>query len=105
MANLCCANSESNRAESAVGRRMAIAADNGHAGLGRAELRSHHMHDPAMITLPAVRFDPMFLGIRQKGLDLRFGLLRMVRWRAVGIDERWRRMINRREGPVWTADF
>ena len=105
MADLRCANAKRNCAEGSVGRRMAIAANNGHAWLCCTELWSHDMDNTSMLALPAMGLNAVLLRVRQKCLDLRFGLFRMVRPRAVGIDARWRRMIDGRQCAVWTADL
>ena len=53
MGDLGGADAEGKRAKGAVRRRVAVAADNRHAGLSEAELRSHHVHDAAVGAVPA----------------------------------------------------
>jgi len=51
MAYLGAADSESQGTKSTVSAGVAVAADDGHAGLGRPELRANDMHDaPSGIT-------------------------------------------------------
>ena len=63
MADLGGANTKGYRAKRAVGRGVAIAADNRHAGAGCAKLWPHHMDDAAMLALPAMGFNAVAAGI------------------------------------------
>ena len=54
------ADAEGEGAECAVRRRMAIAADDGLAGLRRAEFRTDDVHDAALIAVETEQFDAEF---------------------------------------------
>ena len=51
------ADAEGQRAEGAVGTRVAVTADNRASGLGEPELRADHMNDPAVRARDAVQLD------------------------------------------------
>ena len=68
------ADAEGERAEGAVGRRMAVAAHDGRARQGEALLRADDMDDALADVVHVEEFDAEFLGVRaqQVDLDLRF---------------------------------
>ena len=103
MTDLRCANPKSDCAEGSVRAGMAVAANDGHAGLRRAQLWAHHMDNAAMFTLPAMGFNTVSFGICQQRFDLRLRLRRHIGPRAIGINFGRRRMINRRQRAVRTA--
>ncbi len=67
------ADAERERTERAVRRRVAVAADDGHAGLGQPLLRADDVHDPLQGVAHAVEADPELLAVRRKRLDLLAG--------------------------------
>ena len=67
------ADAERERAERAVRGGVAVAADDGHAGLRRAEFGADHVHDAAMRAVPALQFDAEFARVRFELRDLRCG--------------------------------
>ena len=68
------ADAERERAEGTMGGGMAVTADDRHAGLGSAEFGADHMHDAAMIAVPAVQLDAEFAAVLLEPGDLAFGL-------------------------------
>ena len=69
------------RAERAMCRRVAVAADNGHAGQGPALFRANDMHDALTHVGHGVIVQPEFLGVGIKGRNLNaavFGHCRSV---------------------------
>ena len=106
MAHFRGANAEGERPEGAMGGGMAVATDNRHPRLGRAQFRAHHMHDTAIIAAPAMQRDGMGGGIRFEHLDLELRRLGGIGRRLAGAEvQRRRRMIDRRQGAVRTAHF
>ena len=73
MSDLCRAYPERNRPERAVRAGMAIAANNRHAGLRRAELWPHDMNNTAVVTVPTMRFNIIGLCVSDQKRDLGFG--------------------------------
>ena len=63
------------RPEGAVGRGVAVAADDGHARLGPALLRADDVHDPLADVADAVVLDAEVLGVLLQRLDLDAALL------------------------------
>ena len=80
MPDLGAADAEGHRAERAVRARVAVAADDGLAGLGRADLRADDVHDAALVAVEAVQFDaespavfyhcPDLTGLRRRRDDI-----------------------------------
>jgi len=74
MGHLACADAESQRAESAMGAGVAIATDDGHAGLGQALLRADHVHDALSIAAQRVERDAELLAVAGQLIKLGGGL-------------------------------
>jgi hypothetical protein len=70
VADLGRADAECERAECAVRRRVAVAADDRHAGLRGAEFGTDHMDDAAMGAAPAVQLYTELAGIGFELQDL-----------------------------------
>ena len=73
VADLGGADAEGQRAEGAVGGGVAVAADDGHAGLGPAQFGRHHVHDAAVGRIPARQRDAEFAAVALEFLDLGAG--------------------------------
>ena len=58
---------------------MAIAANNGHAGLGRAKLWPHNMDNAAITAIPTMGLDAVFFGIGEQCFNLTLSLLSHIR--------------------------
>ena len=67
------ADAERQRAERAVGRGVRVAADDGHAGLGDAELRPDHVHDALLARVHVVELDAEVGAVLAQRGDLRGG--------------------------------
>ena len=103
MAHLAGADAEGQRAERSVRGGVAIAADDGHAGLREALLGSHHVHDALFIARQIVETDAevgaVLFHLRELGradLDRRIGQVA----RRGG-----RRVVHGRDGQIRPADF
>ena len=96
------ADAEGECAEGAVRCRVAVAADDGQAGLGDPELGANDMHD-ALVTAGHVKQrNAVARAILRQGLDLQAGVLIHDRELAIlGGD----RMIHHREGEVGPANL
>jgi hypothetical protein len=70
-----CADAMSQRAESAVGGGVAVAADDGHAGLGQALLRPDDMDDTLAHIVDVKEFDAEVMGVLAQGFNLDAALL------------------------------
>ena len=64
------ADPEGERAEGAVGRGVAVAADDRQPGLGEPELGADHVHDPLAVGAERVERDPELLAVSLQRLDL-----------------------------------
>ena len=64
------ADAEGERAERAVGRGVAVAADDGHARLGQPELRADDVHDALLGVAHRVQPDAELRAVAPQGLDL-----------------------------------
>ena len=60
------ADAEGQCTERAVGGGVAVAADDGHAGLGQPEFRADHVHDAAMDAVEIEQLDAVVLQLRRK---------------------------------------
>jgi hypothetical protein len=65
------ADAERERAEGAVGGRVAVTADDRHAGLGEAQLRADHVHDALVAVAHRGQPDTELGGVLPQRLDLR----------------------------------
>ena len=93
------ADAKGQRPERAVRGRVAVAADDRHAGLGQSQLGSDHVYDSLLAVPQVVQFDAEFLAVFAQRVDL---LLRnhIQNWqRAVG---RGDVMIGRGDGQFWS---
>ena len=77
------ADAEGQRAESAMGAGVAVAANDGHARLGNAELRADHMHDPLFGRLNIVEWNAELGAVGAQGIHL-FGRDRIFDDEPVG---------------------
>ena len=101
MADFGRADAEGEGAERAVGRRVAVAADDGLAGLRRAELRTDDVDDAALLAAEAEQLDAELPAVLFHRLDLArrgFDLDRHAAEHFGGIGRR--RVIQRRERAV-----
>ena len=64
------ADPEGQRAECAMGAGVAIAANDGHARLGKAELRTDDVHDPLFARLDIVERNAELGAVGAQGIDL-----------------------------------
>ncbi len=64
------ADADGEGAEGAVRRGMAVAADDGHAGLREAQLRTDHVHDPLVQASHVVERNPKLRDVSAQGLHL-----------------------------------
>ena len=78
------ADAERDRAERAVGARVAVAADDRHPRLGEAELRADHVHDALVEVAERVQPDAELLAVPAQRLDL--GARDRVRDRLVPVE-------------------
>ncbi len=93
------------RAECAVRRGVAVAADDGLAGLRRAQLRADDVHDAAVLVPEAEQFDAELGAVLLERTDLQCG--RLDRDRCVAEDllgARRSRVVHGREGQVGATD-
>ena len=67
------ADTEGQRAECAVGAGVGVAADDGHAGLGEAELGADDVDDPLLGRLHVVELDAEVGAVAAQGVDLASG--------------------------------
>ena len=84
MLDLGCADAVRQRAESAMRRGMAVAADDGCAGQGEALLGSDHMHDALAAVALVIIFDAEILGVLGERGDLQRQLRIVDAFGAVG---------------------
>lgn len=98
------ADAEGQRAEGAVGGGVAVAADDGHAGLGEALFRRDHVDDATVVRGHVEQLDAVLGAVARQRGDLRFGGGAGVGQRAVG-SGRQRRcgVVHRRLGAVRAA--
>ena len=77
--------------EGAVGRGVAVAADDGHAGLGPALLRADDVHDALPDVVDAVVFDAEVRGVRSSATStwMRLSSFSMPRARPVSVGTLW----------------
>src|SRR3569832_2225866 len=101
MLHLAGADPERERAEGAVGRGVAVAADEGHAGKGQPELRSDDMDDPLLGAGKVEEGDAKLFAVLREGLHLLEGDLVFDRKGTVGGRNI---MVHRGEGEVGPAD-
>src|SRR5262249_13186836 len=96
------ADSERHCSECAVRCRVAIAADDGHAGLSKTLLRPRHMHDSLLVAMECEAGNSELLGVGFKLGDLS-GRYRVDDWeRSIG---RGRRVVRCGERAVWAANL
>ena len=91
------ADAERERAERAVRRRVAVAADDGHAGLGQPELGADDVDDALLVRVGPVERDAVLLAVLGERAELLLGLLVDDREAA---RERRDRVIHRRERAI-----
>ena len=104
MADLAGADAERERAERAVRGRVAVAADDGLAGLGEAELRPHHVHDAALRAVVIEQLHAEARAVRAQRVDLRARFIVHVRPLAVDVDgQRRRGVVERALGALGPA--
>ena len=70
VAHLAGADAEGQGPEGAVGARVAVAADDGHARLGEAQLGADHVHDALALAAQGVEGDAELAAVLLEGLDL-----------------------------------
>ena len=85
VADLAGADAEGQRAERAVGGGVAVAADDGLAGLGQAQFRADHVDDAAMVAVVIEQLDAVARAVAAQGVDLVFGFGGVVGQAAVGV--------------------
>jgi hypothetical protein len=96
------ADPERERPKGAMGRGMAVAADDGHPRLGQPELGADDVHDALVRGAQAVQRDPELAAVIGEHLDLRSGhLVRDRQGAIVGRD----RVVRRRHGLAGPADL
>ena len=78
------ADAERERAERAVGRRVAVAADDRDTGLRKAELGADHVHDPLAPAAGREEPDAELLAVAPQRLELRRARARPPAGRRVG---------------------
>ena len=88
------ADAEGERPESAVRAGVAVAADDGRARLGQAQLRADHMHDPLPLTAQRKQLDAVLAAIGFELRYLRFGL---------GVDDAELAVGQRGAGWAWSG--
>ena len=71
--NLAGANAESQRAQTSVRGGVAVAANNGEAGLRDAQFRPDDVHDALVGALHVEKQDPIFAAVAHQGVHLRGG--------------------------------
>jgi len=96
------ADAESQRAESAVRGSVAVAADDGLAGLSDAELRADDVHDALMLAVHVEEADAGFAAVLFEGIELGFGIGVDDGESAIGGGDR---VVHYGESEVGTADF
>ena len=94
------ADAEGKRAECAMRAGVAVAANDGHAGLGKAELRTDNVHDPLFGRLNIVERNTELGAICAQGIDL-FGRDRIFDNEPVGCGGYV--MVHRGHRPVGAA--
>ena len=94
------ADAEGQRAERAVRGRVRVAADDGHARLGQAQLRADDVDDALPVGAERVERHPELLAVGSQLGQLEGGLLVEDGQRAV---VRRRGVIRRGDGPLWVA--
>jgi len=67
------ANAKGNGTKGSVGGGVGITAGHGHARLGQAQLRGHHMHDSLAATAKAIEMDAVLLAVALQGAEHFFG--------------------------------
>src|ERR1041384_632571 len=67
------ANPKSQSSERSMRRRVAVAADNRHSGLGQSEFRTDHVNDSLVRTVEPVELNPKFTAVVLERIDLFFG--------------------------------
>src|SRR5262249_21270315 len=95
---------ERERAERAVGRRVRVATDDRHAGLGEPELRPFHVDDALARAADVVERDAELFAVAAERLELRTADLvldRLLGAPRVG----WHVVIGGRDGEVGAADL
>jgi len=92
------------RAEGSVGRRMAVAADNGHARLGAALLGTHHMDNAISDVSHGEELDPVVLDVAFQGLELQTCFLISHGANAPGLALGGDVVVRHRQGPVRSPD-
>ena len=98
------ADAERQRAERAVGGGMGIPAHDGHARLGRAQLRSHHVDDAALVGIEAVQRNAELAAVVAHGVDLLARGRVLVRQGTVGVGrQRGRGVVERGKGALRAA--
>src|SRR5262249_11886941 len=95
------ADAKSERAESAVGRSVAIAADDGLAGLRDAQLRANDVHDALVLAVHVEKAHAGFAAVPFEGVELSDGVLIDDRQSAVGGGNG---VIHYGEGEIGAAD-
>ena len=78
------ADAEGQRAERAVGGGVGVAAHDGHAGLGEAQLGANHVDDTLVGVAQGVQAHAELLGVLAQGVDL--SAARDVRDRLINVD-------------------
>src|SRR3546814_3448364 len=97
------ADAEGECPERTVGGGVAVAADDGHAGLGQAELGTDHVDDAAMCAVVVEQLDAVSCAVAAQGSDLCLGVCADVRQAAIGLRRQGRSgMVERGRGQVGT---
>ena len=98
------ADPEGQRAERAVRARVAIAAHDGHAGLGEPHLRSDHVHDPLAIVAQSQQRNAELRAVARELRQLGSLVPAHHRDRPARARDRRRRVIHRRDRAVRAPD-
>ena len=102
MLDLARADAERQRTERAVGRRVAVAADDGHAGQRETPFRPDDVHDPLAWVAAAVQADAELLAVAGQRVHLRS----RDRIRERLVERRGRHVVvHRGDGEVGPADL
>src|SRR5579884_1104492 len=93
---------EGERAERAMRGGVAVAADDGLAGLRNAELRADDVHDALILAVHVEEADTGFAAVLLEGMELGFGVLVENGQGAVGGGDG---VVHDRKGEIGPADF
>jgi len=100
--DLACPDAKRQGTKGAMGRRMAVAADDCLAWLRESTLRPDHVHDPVAAVAESEELHPELLAVGLQLIELR---LRLVVDDPQRLRKRRRRVVHRRDGLVRAANL